>query len=29
MEWIQTLFIENPWIGLVLLGIIIGLILKR
>lgn len=29
MEWVLTLFTENPWLGLVLLGIIIGLILKR
>ena len=28
MEWVMTLFQENPWIGLVLVGIIIGFILK-
>lgn len=29
MEWVLALFTENPWLGLVLLGIIIGLILNR
>jgi hypothetical protein len=29
MQWVLTFFTENPWVALVLLGIIIGLILKK
>lgn len=29
MDWVMNLFVENPWLGLVLVGIVIGLILKK
>lgn len=29
MDWVLELFTSNPWLGLILVGVIVGMLLKK